>query len=75
MGRYKKRTAGPLHPAVQALKDRRKELGISQRQMIDKSWLGQSTICELENGKVSPNLITLQQYADVLGGKITITFE
>lgn len=53
--------------------DRRKELGLSQRQLAEKVGVPQSTISRIESKLVSPQLSTLTDIFRVLGLKPVLT--
>ena len=51
------------------LKKRRKELGITQRDLHAATGVGLTTISQFENGQISPNTRTVQRLEAVLCGK------
>lgn len=54
----------------------RKERGLTQVQLAERSGLTQSTISKIESGKVSNlELRTLVRIAAALGARVKITFE
>lgn len=55
------------------LKNKRKEMRIKQFEMAEELDLTITHFCQLENGKSSPNLKTLQRWCEALGYKLTIT--
>lgn len=57
-------------PLVQALIDRRKAAGLSQRDIVTAIGCAGSTIAQLETGAASPTLRTLRAYADVVEASI-----
>jgi len=59
-----------LKKLVITLKQRRKELGVTQEQLADLSGVGLRTLKALESKKSNPTLETLTKLADVLGMEI-----
>ena len=53
----------------------RKEAGVTQSQLADKTGIQQAMVSKLENGKVNPTIETLECIACALGKKVKITFE
>lgn len=53
----------------------RTDLGITQKQLSNKTGLSQSNISKIENGTYHPSLTTLKRIADGFGKKLTIQFE
>lgn len=51
----------------QAIKTRRKELGLTQNTLALLSQVGINTIVSIERGSKSPSLETLEKVLDVLG--------
>ncbi|MED4971386.1 helix-turn-helix domain-containing protein [Parageobacillus toebii] len=51
----------------QKLKEIRKQLGLSGNQLAKLSGIGQSTISDIENQKISPSIDTLERICDALG--------
>lgn len=52
----------------------REEMKLTQREFSLKIGKPQSTIARIENGNLNPTLKLLQEIADSLGKKMTITF-
>lgn len=52
----------------------RKELGITQKQLAQRSGISQANISKIENGNYHPSVITLQRIADGLGKRLVIEF-
>lgn len=53
----------PEHAVIQALIDARKESGMTQRELADRTGIAQCDISKLENGNSNPSLRTLQKLA------------
>ena len=49
------------------IKERRKQLGLSQKELADKAGLRQATISAAETGKNNPSSETIQVIAQALG--------
>ena len=56
----------------QTIKERRKELGLTQNTLALLSQVGINTIVSIERGSKSPSLDTLTRVADVLGLDLTL---
>lgn len=56
----------------QTIKERRKELGLTQNTLALLSQVGINTIVSIERGSKSPSLDTLTKVADVLGLDLTL---
>lgn len=59
---------------IQAIIDARKETGITQKQLSERTGIGQGDISRLENGNANPSLRTLKRLADGLGATLKIEF-
>lgn len=58
---------------LEALVTRRKQQKLRQVDVAEAMRIGQPSVSELESGRTSPRLATLQSYAEVVG--CTISFE
>ena len=56
----------------QIIKERRKQLGLTQNTLALLSQVGINTIVSIERGSKSPSLDTLAKVADVLGLEVTL---
>ncbi len=52
---------------IQIIKERRKELQVTQENLAELSGVGLRTLKQFESGKGNPTLLTIQKLADVLG--------
>lgn len=52
---------------IQAIKERREMLKVTQETLAELSGVGLRTLKQFESGKGNPTLKTLQKLADVLG--------
>lgn len=56
--------------AHEIIKEKRLKLGLSQKQLAEKSGVSHNTIYNLEANKVSPNLETYEKVCNALGIKL-----
>ena len=62
--KYKQKGGSDLN-----IKDRREQLGISQKELAEKCGVAQSTMCDIEQGRCKPSLQVALQIAKALGVK------
>ncbi len=55
-----------------AIRDRRKELGITQPHLAEVAGVSTNTLYKLEKGQGNPTLDVLTKLADVLGMELTL---
>lgn len=60
---------------IQAVIDARKSIGLTQKQLSEKTGISQADISKLENGNTNPSLRTLQRLASGMGMKVKIEFQ
>ena len=48
------------------IKERREQLGISQKELAEKAKISQSFLCDIEQGRCKPSLDTAIKIAQVL---------
>jgi transcriptional regulator with XRE-family HTH domain len=60
---------------IQTMIDARKDSGLTQKQLSEKTGIAQADISKLENGNANPSLRTLRRLAAGMGMKIKIDFE
>lgn len=65
----------PEFAIVQAIIDARKESGVTQKELSEKTGIAQADISKLENGNANPSLKTLKRLANGLGMKLEIQFK
>lgn len=53
----------------------RTKLGITQKQLAEKSGVSQSNISKIENGTYKPSITILKRIADAFGKRLIIEFE
>ena len=61
--------------AHEIIKEKRIELGLSQKQLADKAGLSHNTVYNLEANRVSTNLETYEKICKVLGIKLSSILE
>ena len=61
--------------AHEIIKEKRLELGLSQKQLADKAGLSHNTVYNLETNRVSTNLETYEKICKVLGIKLSSLLE
>lgn len=61
--------------AHEIIKEKRMELGLSQKQLADKAGLSHNTVYNLESNRVSTNLETYEKICKVLGIKLSSILE
>lgn len=64
----------PEFEIIQAMIDARKNSGMTQKELADKTGIAQSDISKIENGNANPSIRTLQRLAKGMGKKLHISF-
>lgn len=64
----------PEFEIIQAMIDARKNSGMTQKELADKTGIAQSDISKIENGNGNPSIRTLQRLAKGMGKKLHISF-
>ncbi len=64
----------PEFTIIQAIIDARKNSGLTQQQLAQKTGIAQADISKLENGNANPSLQTLQRLATGMEMKLKIEF-
>ena len=67
-------TLPPELTIAQAMIDARKESGLTQKQLSERTGIAQTDISKLERGNANPSLRTLQRLAAGMGMKVKIEF-
>lgn len=57
----------------EAIKNRRKELSITQPHLAELAEVSTNTLYKLERGQGNPSLVVLNKLAEVLGMELTLT--
>lgn len=64
----------PEHAVVQAMIDARRNSGLTQKELSERTGIAQGDISKLENGNANPSLRTLQRLANGMGMTLKIEF-
>lgn len=64
----------PQRAIIQAIIDARKESGLTQKELSERTGIAQSDISKLERGNANPSLRTLQRLAEGMGMRLKIEF-
>ena len=64
----------PEFAIIQALIDARKNTGVTQKELSEKTGITQADISKLENGNANPSLRTLRHLAKGLGMRLKLEF-
>ena len=64
----------PEYAIIQAIIDARKDTGMTQKELAEKTGITQADISRLENGSANPSLKTLQRLAEGLGMRLKLEF-
>ncbi len=64
----------PEFSIIQAIIDARKNSGMTQKELAEKTGINQADISRLENGSSNPSLKTLQRLAEGMGMTLKIEF-
>ena len=67
-------TLQPELTIAQAMIDARKESGLTQKQLSERTGIAQADISKLERGNANPSLLTLQRLAAGMGMNVRIEF-
>ncbi len=64
----------PEFAIIQAMIDARKETGMTQKELSERTGIAQGDISKLENGNANPSLRTLQRLAEGMGMQLKVEF-
>lgn len=64
----------PEFAIMQAMIDARRQSGLTQKQLAEKTGIAQGDISKLENGSANPSVRTLLRLADGMGMRLKIEF-
>ena len=64
----------PEMAIIQAMIDARKDSGMTQKELSEKTGINQADISKLENGTANPSLRTLQRLVDGMGMVLKLEF-
>ena len=65
----------PEFAIIQAMIDARRNSGLTQKQLSERTGIAQADISKLENGNANPSIKTLQRLAAGMGMIIKIEFQ
>lgn len=65
----------PEFSIVQALIDARRQSGLTQKQLSERTGIAQADISKLESGNGNPSVKTLQRLAAGMGMRVKIEFQ
>lgn len=65
----------PEFAIVQAIINARKESGLTQKQLSERTGIAQADISKLESGNANPSVRTLQRLAAGMGMRVKIEFQ
>jgi len=64
----------PQFTVIQAVIDARRQNGITQKELSERTGIAQGDISKLENGSANPSVKTLERIAAALGKRLKIEF-
>ncbi|MDR2569932.1 MAG: helix-turn-helix domain-containing protein [Oscillospiraceae bacterium] len=64
----------PEYAIIQAMIDARKDTGLTQKQLSQRTGIAQGDISRIENGNANPSLNTLKRLASAMGLTLKIEF-
>lgn len=64
----------PEFAVIRAILEARKDAGITQKELSERTGIAQGDISKLENGSANPSVKTLERIAAALGKKLKIEF-
>lgn len=64
----------PEHAVVQAIINARKNAGLTQKELSERTGIAQGDISKLENGNANPSIRTLQRLAAAMGMTLKVEF-
>ena len=64
----------PEHAVVQAIIDARKNAGLTQKELSERTGIAQGDISKLENGNANPSIRMLQRLAAAMGMTLKVEF-
>lgn len=65
----------PEFSLIRAMLDARREAGLTQKQLSERTGISQSDISKFETGNGNPSLKTLQRLAAGMGMRVKIEFQ
>ena len=65
----------PEFAIVHAMIDARKNTGLTQKQLAERTGIAQGDISKIENGNANPSIKTLKRIAEAMNMKLKLDFE
>jgi len=65
----------PEFAIIHAMIDARKNSGLTQKQLAERTGMAQGDISKIENGNANPSLRTLKRLAEAMDMKLKLEFE
>jgi len=65
----------PEFAIVHAMIDARKNTGLTQKQLAERTGIAQGDISKIENGNANPSIRTLKRIAEAMDMKLKLEFE
>ena len=65
----------PEFAIIHAMIDARKNTGLTQKQLAERTGMAQGDISKIENGNANPSLRTLKRLAEAMDMKLKLEFE
>ena len=65
----------PEFAIIQAIIDARKNIGLTQKELSERTGIAQGDISKLENGSANPSLRTLRRLAAGMNMRLRLVFE
>jgi len=73
--RYEYDALEPEFVIIRAMIDARKNAGLTQKQLAERTGIAQGDISRIENGNGNPSLKTLKRLASAMNMKLKLEFE
>lgn len=64
----------PEYVIIRAMIEARRQIGLTQKQLAQRTGIHQADISKLERGNANPSLRTLMRLADGMGMKLKVEF-
>lgn len=64
----------PEHAIIQAIIDARRQSGLTQKELSERTGITQGDISKLERGNANPSIRTLQRLASGMGMRLRLEF-
>ena len=64
----------PEYQVMRAMAQARRESGLTQKQLSERTGINQSNLSRIESGDINPSVATLNRIATAMGKKLIIAF-